>query len=124
MKPRPFVRREVCPGKTKGKTVMNTNLTEREQAFLTAFFGLKGGRRLDASKAVRVAGYTGKRANQAAYKLTRRPRVIGEISRLEREQQARIETWFKQRAREIEVKVRRDRDATTKRLRKKFFRAG
>jgi hypothetical protein len=52
------------------------SLTPRERLFIQAYWGLGG---LDsawnASKAIRIAGYMGKRSNQAAYKLRQRPRV-------------------------------------------------
>jgi Terminase small subunit len=68
-----------------------SSLTEREKKFLTAYFGLpNGGPGVDASKAIRAAGYTGTRANQAAYKMMQRPRVTEAVSRFNRARDANI----------------------------------
>jgi phage terminase small subunit len=93
-----------------------THLTEREKAFLSAFYGLQGGRGVDASKAIRAAGYSGKRANQAAYKLMQRPRVAEIISRIERERNAAIRADVEQRSREAQEAAARSREASRAKL--------
>ncbi len=63
---------------------------ERETAFIVAFTGLDDGEPVDASKAIRRAGYAGPRANQAAYKLLQRSRVAERIAKI---QEAQAKAW-------------------------------
>jgi hypothetical protein len=53
-------------------------LSDRERLFFMSYFRL--GKAPDAkcvaSQAIRICGYSGARANQAAYKMMKRPRVI------------------------------------------------
>jgi phage terminase small subunit len=66
------------------------HLTDRETNFIAAFTGLNDGEPVDASKAIRCAGYAGTRANQAAYKLLQRPRVALRIAEI---QEAQAKAW-------------------------------
>jgi hypothetical protein len=96
--------------KLNSKGIMNTPLTEREEKFLTAYFGLAdGGPGVDASKAIRAAGYTGTRANQAAYKLLQRPRVAEAVSRRNRARDANIRALMAERDRKEEEDWNRGR---------------
>jgi hypothetical protein len=98
-------------------------LTEREDKFLTAYLGLPdGGPGVDASKAIRLAGYTGTRANQAAYKLKERPRVAEAISRFERARDANIRALIAVRAREDAEDRERSRAAMLERLHRRLSR--
>ena len=60
-----------------------TQLSARERAFLIALYGNR--RRNSASDAIREIGYTGARANQAAYKMLHRPRVLRVANMVEAE---------------------------------------
>jgi hypothetical protein len=53
-------------------------LSDRERLFFMAYFGLRNvpDAKYVASQAIRICGYSGARANQAAYKMMKRPRVI------------------------------------------------
>jgi hypothetical protein len=96
---------------------MNTPLTEREEKFLTAYFGLAdGGPGVGASAAIRAAGYTGTRANQAAYKMMQRPRVTEALARFERTRDANIRALIAERAREDAEDRERSRAAMLERL--------
>jgi phage terminase small subunit len=52
-------------------------LSDRERLFFMAYYRLGNApdARYSASKAIRICGYSGARANQAAYKMMKRPRV-------------------------------------------------